>query len=464
MATAVEIDLSKYSHIHFIGIGGISMSGLAEILLHNGFKVSGSDIQTSPLVKKLESKGAIIYIGHSGDNIKDVDLVVYTAAVKEDNEELICSRKRNIPTIERAKFLGTIMQHYKKSIAVSGTHGKTTTTSMISIILDQANFDPTILVGGELDNIGGNVRVGKSPYFITEACEYVESFLYFTPYIGIILNIEEDHLDYFTDIEHIKKAFYKFAKLIPQHGLLIAKGDSENIASILKDLNCTIVTFGTSDHCDWQAKNISFDGMGLGSFDAFYEGENIGHFKLSVPGDHNIINSLSAIACAYYLDIPISTIRDGLLLYKGTHRRFELKGKIKNISVIDDYAHHPTEIKATLSAANRIPHRKLWCVFQPHTYTRTLTLLDEFATAFQMADEVILADIYAAREKDQGLIHSKDLAAAINKAGQRANYLGDFQSILSHLCSRVQPEDLVITMGAGNIDQVGNLFLIELAK
>lgn len=465
MSSSLDLNLSLYNHIHFIGIGGISMSGLAEILLHNNHTISGSDIQSSPITKKLESKGATIFVGHSANNIKNnTELVIYTAAIKADNEELIRAHELNIPTIERAPFLGYIMRQYKKSIAVSGTHGKTTTTSMISVILEEANIDPTILVGGELDAIGGNVKVGNSHYFITEACEYVESFLHFSPYIGIILNIEEDHLDYFTGIDHIKRAFHKFAKLIPENGYLIAKGDNENVASILKDLKCPISTFGTTDKCNWHAININYNDLGFGSFDVLYKGEAFGNFQLSVPGFHNIINSLSAIACAHFLGVPISTIKKSLTLFKGTHRRFELKGKIQNISVIDDYAHHPTEIMATLSAAKRYPHNRMWCVFQPHTYTRTITLLEEFSKAFEMSDEIIIADIYAAREKDTGLVHSKDLTKAIMAKGKDAHYLGDFQTIVSYLLENVAPGDMVITMGAGNIDQVGNLFLVELAK
>lgn len=465
MLSSLDLDLSLYDHVHFIGIGGISMSGLAEVLIHNKHKVSGSDIQSSPITKKLETDGGKIYIGHSKDNIEETTkLVVYTAAVKSDNEELIRAKELNIPTIERAPFLGYIMKQYKKSIAVAGTHGKTTTTSMISIILEEAKVDPTILVGGELDAIGGNVKVGNSPYFVTEACEYVESFLHFSPYIGIILNVEEDHLDYFTDIEHIKKAFYKFAKLVPKDGYLLAKGDSPNVNSVLKDLDCNISTFGLSDDCHWQARNISYDELGFGNFDVLYKGKEFGHFQLSVPGLHNVVNSLSAIGCAHYLGIPVDTIKNGLLAYKGTHRRFELKGKIQDIIVIDDYAHHPTEIKATLEASKRYPHKKMWCVFQPHTYTRTITLLKEFSTAFEMADKVIIADIFAAREKDTGLIHSRDLTRAIKDTGKEAHYLGDFQSIVSFLLKNVAPGDLVLTMGAGNINQVGNLFLLELAK
>ncbi|RBP40620.1 UDP-N-acetylmuramate--L-alanine ligase [Garciella nitratireducens] len=459
-----KFDLSQYKHVHFIGIGGISMSGLAEILLYNHYIVSGSDMKSSTLTKKLESKGATIYIGHNRKNIKNVDLVIYTAAVKADNEELIRAHELNIPTMERAVFLGEIMKNYDKCIAVSGTHGKTTTTSMISIILEHAKYDPTILVGGELDAIEGNVKVGNSEYFITEACEYVESFLHFYPYIGIILNIEEDHLDYFENLDHIKQAFRKFCNLIPKNGCLIANGDNDNVVSILKDVECPIVTFGTKQNCDWQAVNINFDNMGCASFDVIFKNKNLGKFYLAIPGMHNVINALSAIACSYYLEVPLTQIKQGLMLFKSPHRRFELKGKIKNISVIDDYAHHPTEIKATLEAAKKYPHKKLWCIFQPHTYTRTLTLLNEFSQAFPIADEVIIADIYAAREKDLGLIHAKDLANTIKATGQNAKYLGDFSNILSYLLENLKPGDLVITMGAGNINQVGDLLLTELAK
>lgn len=465
MPSSLDLDLSLYDQIHFIGVGGISMSGLVEILLDMNHTISGSDIQSSSLTKKLQSKGAKIFIGHSADNItNDTKLVVYTAAVKSDNEELVRAGELNIPTIERAPFLGQIMKQYDKSISVAGTHGKTTTTSMMSIILQEANTDPTILVGGHLDAIGGNVKVGKSPYFITEACEYVESFLHFSPYIGIILNVEEDHLDYFTGLEHIKRAFHKFAQLVPENGYLIANGDSENITSILDGLKTNISTFGVSDTCDWQAIHIHYNEMGFGCFDVLYQGKEFGSFQLAVPGFHNIINALSAIACAYFLEIPTSTIQKGLLLFTGTHRRFELKGKIQNITVIDDYAHHPTEIKATLLAAKRYPHSRMWCVFQPHTYTRTITLLEDFSHAFEMTDEVIIADIYAAREKDTGLVHSKDLTQAIKKTGKDAHYLGGFQDIVSYLLENVVPGDMVITMGAGNIDQVGSLLLVELAK
>ncbi|NLM12860.1 MAG: UDP-N-acetylmuramate--L-alanine ligase [Epulopiscium sp.] len=443
--------------IHFIGIGGISMSGLAEILVKKGFKVSGSDMKNSKITRHLEQLGVDFHLGHLPSNIKeDLDLVVYTAAVKEDNPELMEARKKNIPTMDRAEFLGQIMRNYPYAIAVSGTHGKTTTTSMLSHILLEAKKDPTISVGGILDAIGGNIRTGHSDYFITEACEYCDSFLKFFPYIGIILNIEEDHLDYFKDIEHIRKSFTSFAKRIPKDGTLVINGDIENIHAILDEVNCRVITFGTdASRVMWTAANISYNEKACGSFDLFYQGKNMGRISLSVPGVHNIYNALAACACAYVLDIPVEDMANGLKKYTGTHQRFEIKGNLKGITIVDDYAHHPTEIKATLAVANRYPHNRLWCVFQPHTYSRTKAFLKEFAEALTAADHIILTDIYAAREKDLGEIHSKDLQREIEKLGKKAYYFSDFESIEKFLLQNCIPGDLLITMGAGDVNIIG---------
>ena len=443
--------------IHFIGIGGISMSGLAEILVKKGFKVSGSDMKNSKITRHLEQLGVDFHLGHLPSNIKeDLDLVVYTAAVKEDNPELMEARKKNIPTMDRAEFLGQIMRNYPYAIAVSGTHGKTTTTSMLSHILLEAKKDPTISVGGILDAIGGNIRTGHSDYFITEACEYCDSFLKFFPYIGIILNIEEDHLDYFKDIEHIRKSFTSFAKRIPKDGTLVINGDIENIHAILDEVNCRVITFGTdASRVMWTAANISYNEKACGSFDLFYQGKNMGRISLSVPGVHNIYNALAACACAYVLDIPVEDMANGLKKYTGTHQRFEIKGNLKGITIVDDYAHHPTEIKATLAVANRYPHNRLWCVFQPHTYSRTKAFLKEFAEALTAADHIILTDIYAAREKDLGEIHSKDLQREIEKLGKKAYYFSDFESIENFLLQNCIPGDLLITMGAGDVNIIG---------
>ncbi|WP_341876229.1 UDP-N-acetylmuramate--L-alanine ligase [Defluviitalea saccharophila] len=443
--------------IHFIGIGGISMSGLAEILVKKGFKVSGSDMKNSKITRHLEQLGVDFHLGHLPSNIKeDLDLVVYTAAVKEDNPELMEARKKNIPTMDRAEFLGQIMKNYPYAIAVSGTHGKTTTTSMLSHILLETKKDPTISVGGILDAIGGNIRTGHSDYFITEACEYCDSFLKFYPYIGIILNIEEDHLDYFKDIHHIMKSFTAFAKRIPREGALVINGDIENIHAILDEVNCRVITFGTdASRVMWTAANISYNEKACGSFDLFYQGKNMGRISLSVPGIHNIYNALAACACAHALDISVEDMANGLKKFVGTHQRFEIKGDLKGITVVDDYAHHPTEIKATLAVANRYPHNRLWCVFQPHTYSRTKAFLKEFAEALTAADHIILTDIYAAREKDLGEVHSKDLQREIEKLGKKAYYFSDFESIENFLLQNCIPGDLLITMGAGDVNTIG---------
>lgn len=447
--------------IHFIGIGGISMSGLAEILLKKGFKVSGSDMKNSKIILHLEQLGVDFHLGHVPSNIKeDIDIVVYTAAIKEDNPELAEARKRNIIVIDRAELLGQIMKIYPYAVAVSGTHGKTTTTSMLSHILLQAKKDPTISLGGLLDAIGGNIRTGHSDFFITEACEYCDSFLKFYPYIGIILNIEEDHLDYFKDINHIRKSFTYFAKRIPKNGALVINGDIDNIHALLDEVDCRVITFGTDpSRVMWTAANISYNEKAWGSFDLFYQGKNMGKISLMVPGIHNIYNALAACACAYLLDISIEDMICGLKNYTGTHQRFEIKGNLKGITIVDDYAHHPTEIKATLDVAKHYPHNTLWCVFQPHTYTRTKAFLKEFAQALLKADKIILTDIYAAREKNSGEIHSKDLQKELEKLGKNAYYFSDFEAIENFLLENCIPGDLLITMGAGDVNIIGEELL-----
>ena len=456
-----EFDLKSDNNlkVHFIGIGGISMSGLAEILLDYGFNVSGSDSNNSNIINRLIDKGATIHIGHDAENIKDQDLVVYTAAVKADNPELIKAKELNIPIVNRAEFLGQIMKHYEKRIAVAGVHGKTTTTSLLSVIMCNANLDPTIMVGGELDAIGGNVRPGKSPYFLTEACEYVESFLKLYPTVGIVLNIDKDHLDFYSGIDQIISSFKKFIRLIPKDGYLITSSDDENAMKAAKGCNCNLVTFGIKNNANWMTKNICYDKNGFGEFDVYHNGEYYDRFKLRIPGEHNISNSLCAIACADLFHIEKGIIKSSLSEFGGTHRRFEVKGEFSGVKVIDDYAHHPTEIKATLKAAKNYPHKKLWCVFQPHTYSRTIKLLDEFSHAFSDVDELILADIYAAREKDTGEISSKILADKISKNGVSVRYLPSFNEIADFVAKNASPGDIVLTMGAGDVYKVGDILL-----
>ncbi len=447
--------------IHFIGIGGISMSGLAEILLSQGCKISGSDIKASSITSKLQKKGMDIHIGHSPKNVQDPDLVVYTAAVKENNPELMEALRKGIHTIDRAVLLGQMMKSYNKSIAVSGTHGKTTTTSMISSIMLEAGKNPTIHIGGELDLINGSARIGSNEYFITEACEYHDSFLKFFPFAAVILNIEFDHADFFKDIFHIKDTFRKFVDLVPKEGFAIVNGDDPNVVSIMDGTICNTITFGVKNsNCDWFAKNISWDECGYAVYDLYKSSKKLGKIRLSIPGIHNIYNSLAAISACSTMGCDLSPIKKGLLKFRGTNRRLETKGVYNNIKVMDDYAHHPTEVKATLKAAAAAGHSKIWCVFQPHTYTRTKAFIDQFAKSFEHADRVIVTDIYAAREKDNGEIHAKDLVDRINNLkADKALYMNKFSNIADYLTLQASPGDLVITMGAGDIHKVGEMLL-----
>ena len=455
-----QLDFSKPIHVHFIGIGGISMSGLAEILLKEDFKISGSDAKSSDIIDNLISMGAIINIGQSADNITDdIDLVVYTAAVHSDNPEYAECVRRGIPMLTRAQLLGQIMNNYKYSIAVSGTHGKTTTTSMLSQILLEADTNPTISVGGMLDSIGGNVRVGKSDYFITEACEYTNSYHAFFPYISIILNVDADHLDFFSGIDEIIESFHTFAGNLPDNGHLVVNGDMDCLERVTAGLSCDIITFGLSDKNNYYPINIEADANGHMNYTLVVNGKEQERIHLNIGGTHNITNSLSAIAVADLLGIERRYAIAGLATFGGAHRRFELKGTLGNVTVIDDYAHHPTEIKATLTTATHTPHNELWVVFQPHTYTRTKALFDEFADALKGFDHVILVDIYAAREKDTGLVYSKDLADRIKELGTDAKYFSSFEAVENYLLKNCKKNDLLITMGAGDVYLIGEELL-----
>jgi len=446
--------------VHFVGIGGISMSGLAEILLHQGYKITGSDAKSSPIVKKLEKLGIKITIGHYPENVRDTDLVVYTAAVHSDNPELVAAAREGIPCIDRATLLGEIMKGYPGSIAVSGTHGKTTTTSMISLIMLEEGLDPTIHVGGELDAIGGTTRIGNSRYFITEACEYTGSFLKLHPYLAVILNIEYDHVDYFKNIEHIRETFLNFAKLIPEDGWLIACGDDASILEIAGKVSCNTATFSLFDqNCTWSARDIVFDDAGCAEYTLLHNKEPLIKIKLNVPGLHNAGNSLAAIAACCTMGANVETAARALLKFRGTHRRFEKKGIRHGVTIIDDYAHHPTEVTAALKTALKVNHSRIWCIFQPHTYTRTKILLEDFSQAFDYADIIIVTDIYAAREADSGEVNSQLLVEKIRQHGKNAIYIKDFESIVDYLAQNTREGDLVITMGAGDIYRVGELFL-----
>lgn len=456
-----EIDFKHPCRVHFIGIGGISMSGFAELLHSAGFTVSGSDWKESKITKHLESLGIQVVYGQEEKNItSDIDFVVYTAAVKEDNPEYKRTKELDIPMMERAKMVGQVMKNYSSAIAISGTHGKTTTTSIASHLFLAANLDPTISVGGILEAIGGNIRIGHSEHFITEACEYTNSFLQFFPTVGIILNIEEDHMDFFKDLADIKRSFRAFAELIPSHGTLIINADIEHYEEITEGLSCRVLTYGLDNqNADFTATNISFNENGCGNFDAVVGGNVTSNYQLSVVGRHNISNSLACIALASLYGIESDVIAEALLAFHGTERRFEYKGKRNGFTIIDDYAHHPTEIEATLTAAQKYPHKTLWCAFQPHTYTRTRAFLKDFAKSLTMADKVILADIYAAREKDPGDISSQTLADEIQKLGKEVYYISSFDEIEKFILKNLVDDDLLITMGAGNIVEIGENLL-----
>jgi UDP-N-acetylmuramate--alanine ligase len=456
-ANMYEIDLGRPVHVYFIGIGGISMSGLAQLLLSEHFRVSGSDRAESHLTDVLAASGARIFYGQKYENItSDIDVAVYTSAISRDNPELMAVNEKHIPALTRAQLLGQVMKFYKLPVAVSGTHGKTTTTSMISEILLAADLDPTLSIGGVLKSINGNFRVGGTDYFVTEACEYTNSFLSFFPKISIILNIDADHLDFFKDINDIRNSFHTFAKLLPADGTLIINGEIPDLGEITSDLKCRIVTFGTDPSFDYYADGISTDQWVHPTFDLHSPSHGVRRFTLGVSGVHNVYNAMAAIAFADMVEVTDSTVSSALSAFHGTDRRFQFKGTCNGFSVIDDYAHHPTEIKATLTAARKYPHKKLWCVFQPHTYTRTKALLPEFAQALSLADHVILADIYAARETDHLGISSATLRDEIIKLGTPCEYYPSFDDIKNYILKNCTKDDLLITMGAGNIVEIGD--------
>ena len=452
------IDFSRPSNVHFIGIGGISMSGFAELLHNKGFTVTGSDARPSKITEHLESIGIKCFYPNAAENLPEkCDAVIYTAAVKSDNPELMAAKSRNIPTLDRADMVGDVMLHYNRNISVAGTHGKTTTTSMMSLILLKAGLNPTVSVGGVLDQIGGNVRDGGLGNMVIESCEYTDSFLKFHPTHAIITNIEAEHLDYFKDLETERGSFRKFALLLPENGLLVIENSIPDHKTLFKDIKCPIVTYSISDtNADYYTKDVSYDEYDRGSFTLMHKGEELFSVKLGVVGEHNVSNATGAAAMALGLGISKEAIIEGLAAFTGTERRFEKKGEFNGVTIIDDYAHHPTEMTATLKAAKVYPHKNLWCVFQPHTYSRTVSFKDEICEALSLADKVVLTDIYAAREKDPGTISSKMLADEIHERfGKEVYYISEFPDIEKFLSQKCMPGDVLITMGAGNVVKIG---------
>ena len=462
--TMYRIDFSHPVSVYFVGIGGCGMSSLARILSNAGFQVAGSDRSKSAYTKMLESEGVTVLYGQRAENITDrIDCAVYTSAVPKDNPERVALEEKNIPCLTRAQLLGQIMQYYQTPIAVSGTHGKTTTASMISEILLQAGLDPTVSVGGILKSIGGNSRVGNTGYMVAEADEYTNSFLDFHPKIGVILNIEEDHPDFFKDLADIRSSFRRFAQLLPADGCLIINGDIPDVGEITEGLPCRVITYGGTDRADYYPEDITYDQVGCPSFTLRSPGRAPRRFTLGVRGEHNVSNALAALALADLLSIDDSVINQALLSYHGADRRFEYKGTVGGVTIFDDFAHHPTEISATLKTAAKYPHNRIWCVFQPHTYTRTKALLKQFAEALTLADRVVLADIYPSREPvSLGAslgIHSRMLQQEIQALGRECDYFPTFDEIENFLLENCIKGDLLITMGAGDVVKIGENLL-----
>ena len=447
--------IDKSTHIHFIGIGGISMSGLAQIMIKNGFKVTGSDRAKSHITDKLEALGASVFIGHDAKNIDGSGLVVHTAAVHDDNPEMQAAKERNIRLITRAEFLGAIMKMYPNAAGIAGTHGKTTTTSMLCHALIAAGLDPTVSVGGELDIIGGNIKATNSDYFITEACEYTNSFLSFFPTVAVITNIDEDHLDFFSGIDEIIESFRSYAELTRDKGWVVASGADENVRKALYGSGLDVVYYGIGAGYEYHAENLEYK-AGFPSFEVWHDDDFLCSLSLKVPGEHNVLNALAVSAVCNIWNSDITLAKKGIEEFSGAHRRFEKKGEVGGAIIIDDYAHHPTEIKATLKSAKEFNHNRLWCIFQPHTYSRTKALWNEFCESFDNVDELIITNIYAAREKPDGVTKPENLAKDIEKRGVKVRFIENFEEIEATLKNELLPNDLVFTMGAGNVVDIAD--------
>ena len=452
--------LDKKKNIYMIGIGGISMSGIADILKSWGYKVSGSDRVESDIVKKLRENKIKVKVPQTGKNIDDnVDFIVYTAAIKEDNPEMIEAKKRSIPMMERGLFLGEITKLFADTIGVAGTHGKTSTTSMLSCIFLETNIDPTIQVGSILKNIDGNYRVGKSDTLIIEACEYSDSYLSFKQKSAIVLNIDNDHLDYFKNLDNIKKSFYEYVSHLPNDGYLVMNNDDDNSKDIGKHTKANVITYGIKNKAMFMANNILFDKNGFASFDVLFGKEHLGSVNLSVPGEHNVYNAMAAIALSYMYGISFDDIKNGLSKYTGASRRMEYKGKFNGAEVYDDYGHHPTEIDATAKAILKKEYNKSWVVFEPHTYSRVYKHKKDFAKSLCEFDNVIITDIYAAREKNEYGVKEEDIINELKKYDKDAIYISDYDDIKEYLKSRVEIGDIILTLGAGNVTKLSDLLI-----
>ena len=450
--------LDSIKRVHFIGIGGSGMCPLAEILISKGYEVSGSDTSDGDTLRRIKSYGIPVYMGHDAENIKGAELIVYTAAVKSDNPELVAAKEQGIPAIERSVMLGIVTRRYKNAVAISGTHGKTTTTGMLSQILIGSGKEPTAIIGGTLPAIGGNSYVGSSETIVCEACEYVDSFLQITPAVAVILNVDADHLDYFETFDNVKKSFRKFIDQTSQ--TVIVNGDDKNALECVKDTSLNVVTFGFGDNNNYRAVLTSPESTVYDTFELYYNGDKLCTVTLSVPGKHNVYNALAAAAAAHCLGVSAEDIAVNLNKFTGVHRRFEILGKFGGVTIADDFAHHPTEITAALSAAVKMGFNTVWNVFQPHTFSRTYMLLDDFAKALSISDKSIILEILPVRETNTYNIYNTDLGKKI----PGSVCIDTFEETMDYVCKNAKEGDLILTMGGGNVYMCANMIRDKLKE
>lgn len=453
----------KIQKIHFVGIGGIGMSGIAEVLINLGYQVSGSDLKESDITRRLAALGGTIAYGHRAENLSEVDVVVTSTAVKEDNPEVQEAHNRKVPVIPRAEMLAELMR-MKHGIAIAGTHGKTTTTSMVATVLSHGGIDPTVVIGGRLDSIGSNAKLGQGEFLVAEADESDGSFLKLSPTIAVVTNVDEDHLDYYSDLDEIRATFIDFINKVPFYGLVILCLDDENLQGMIPEVKKRLITYGLTSQADFQASEIEHQADRT-SFMVHYRGEALGKLNIRMPGRHNVLNALAAVAVGMELEMPFALIAEGFQDFGGVQRRFQVKGEAQGVMVVDDYGHHPVEIKATLAAARSGWNRRVVAVFQPHRYSRTEALFDDFVTAFYQADHVAVMDVYAAGEEPRPEVSAEKLAAGISEHGHKSCcYTGSVEATVEHLLAVLQPGDIVITLGAGNVWQVATNLLDLLEK
>jgi len=456
------VSFRNFQRIHMVGIGGIGMCGIAEVLLTLGYSVSGSDTKSSTITERLQDLGATIFEGHKAENVEGAHVVVSSSAVKADNPEVVEAHKRKIPVIPRAEMLAELMR-LKYGIAVAGAHGKTTTTSMVASILAAAHLDPTFVIGGRVNQAGTTARVGRGEYFVVEADESDRSFLMFAPVVAVVTTIDREHLDQYSSLEDIQEAFLQFVNRVPFYGAAILCLDEPNVQALIPNVKRPIITYGTSSQADLVISEMAIVGMGS-EFRLTYKGDDLGMFQLPhPPGMHNVRNAAAAAAVALYLNVATDLIREGLAKFAGVGRRFDIKGVVNDIVVVDDYGHHPTEIRATLEAARGCKFNRLLVLFQPHRYTRTQHLWDEFSRAFNQADVLVLTDIYAASESAIAGVTSEALATSIREAGHKnVHYCESMQAAVEFLLREAKPGDAIMTIGAGNVSRASNEFMVLL--